>query len=571
MLRAVTIFLIILFAILAGYFPANPRARVIGSQQPQDLNKSSSSTQPLRGPLLEAIYQASRAENSKDSLRYLDQSRDLLAQGADVKTKDADGRTPLHWAVIGGIYAREEKHIQTYLELVELLISKGAEVNAQDQYGNTPLDFQEVSPNDEILYLLLDQGASNGPGKDETRRLNNFINNLSTAFASGDFATVRREIASDLPAGTELQIRLTSNVGSQISRSGDQVEAVVIAPVMVGQRVVIGPGTRVRGTVLLAMKAYNDSERPQLILDFPYLLTRSNSRSWLATRVAGVDNAKETVQGGRIIGLPHPNSTKFSWGVRLFGLAAPLLSSAVEAGVLVHDKEYKREIVYPPGVEMMLSVLAPTKLTEVGGQDWASLSTSPALIELARAQPLQTTTPKSVPSDLTNLMIIGTQEKIDAAFKAAGWDEPEKLGLRSGMKTFIAIAENKGYTSAPVSLLLLDGRGPDLAFQKQNNTFAKRHHIRLWKSPQRYQEQDVWVAAATHDIGIAMHGKGTHWIHLIDSKIDRERSKVVNDLLFTGLCQGYVLIDRPAAPRESMNATGDKLETDGRIAVLVLK
>ncbi|MCI0664530.1 MAG: LssY C-terminal domain-containing protein, partial [Acidobacteria bacterium] len=383
--------------------------------------------------------------------------------------------------------------------------------------------------------------------------------------------TVRRELSADLPAGSQLQIRLTSNVGSHISRSGDPVEAVIIAPVRVGERVVIAPGTKVQGTVLLALKAYDDSERAQLILDFPYLLYPSSDRTWLATRVTEVENAKETVQGGRIVGLPHPNSTKFSWGVKLLGVAAPLLSSAVEAGMLARDKEYKREIVYSPGVEMMLTVLAPTKLTEIGGHDWPSLSPSPELIELARAQPLQTMTPKKTPSDLTNLMIIGPREKIEAAFQAAGWEEPEKLGLRSGMKTFVALAENKGYSNAPVSLLLLYDRGPDLAFQKQNNTFAKRHHIRLWKSPQQYQEQEVWVAAATHDIGIAVHRGGTNWIHLIDSKIDRERTKVANDLLFTGQGKGYLLIDRPDAPRESMNATGDKLETDGKMAVVILK
>ncbi|MCI0665307.1 MAG: ankyrin repeat domain-containing protein, partial [Acidobacteria bacterium] len=181
MLRAVTIFVALFVAILT--------TSVTGYQKPQDLTKSSASADPGRGPLLEALYQASRDEHSKDSMQLLAQARDLITQGADVKTKDVEGRTPLHWAVIGSIYARDEKLIQAYLELVELLISRGAEVNAQDKYGNTPLDFQEVSSNDEILYLLLDQGASNGPGKDETRRLNNFINSLSAAIASGDLGT----------------------------------------------------------------------------------------------------------------------------------------------------------------------------------------------------------------------------------------------------------------------------------------------------------------------------------------------------------------------------------------------
>src|SRR5262245_27993255 len=97
------IFIMFLGATLTGYFLANPATSVTGSQQPHDLTKSG--TQSDRGPLIETIYQASRAENSKDSMLLLEQARDLIDQGADVKSKDTELRTPLHWAVIGAIYA----------------------------------------------------------------------------------------------------------------------------------------------------------------------------------------------------------------------------------------------------------------------------------------------------------------------------------------------------------------------------------------------------------------------------------------------------------------------------------
>jgi electron transfer flavoprotein alpha subunit len=42
------------------------------------------------------------------------------------------------------------------------------------------------------------------------------------------------------------------------------------------------------------------------------------------------------------------------------------------------------------------------------------------------------------------------------------------------------------------------------------------------------------------------------------------------DLVFTGRVKALSLVERPNAPRQSENATGDKLETDGRLAVLVL-
>jgi hypothetical protein len=46
---------------------------------------------------------------------------------------------------------------------------------------------------------------------------------------------------------------------------------------------------------------------------------------------------------------------------------------------------------------------------------------------------------------------------------------------------------------------------------------------------------------------------------------------VVNDLIFGGRVRGLALIDRPAVPKETRNATGDAVKTDGRMAVLLLQ
>lgn len=60
------------------------------------------------------------------------------------------------------------------------------------------------------------------------------------------------------------------------------------------------------------------------------------------------------------------------------------------------------------------------------------------------------------------------------------------------------------------------------------------------------------------------------FIHKIDPQIDRERAKVASGLLFSGRAGGLALVQRPNAPAGSQNATGDKLETDGRMVVLLL-
>jgi ankyrin repeat protein len=521
--------------------------------------------------LVEAVYQASRQDDEKASMQHLERATSLLSQGADVRARGGQGRTALHWAVLGAAAARHEKHVQAYMDLAELLLARGADANAEDDFGNTPLDYEVVSSNNRLLNLLLEHDARSGSGQDEARILARVLAEVSSVARAGDLRQIRETLSFDLPVGAELPIRLTDRVGSRSSRSGDTISAVVIAPVTVNDRVVIAPGTRIEGTVLLAQGASDDYHRAQLILDFANLVHPGGDRTRLVTQVAEVDNARETVQAGRIIGIAHPNTTKLTWGMRALGMADPALSYALQAAFFARDKEYKREIDYGPGVEMLLTVTAPAKVREpAAAAGWPMIPISEPLISLVRAQPLRTETPDGTPSDLTNIMLIGSQPKIEAAFRAAGWAEAEKLELSSGLKSFAAVAEQKGYKSAPVSLLLLGGQKPGLVFQKQNNTLAKRHHLRIWKQPARYQGQEVWVAAATHDISIVRRGD-VHWTHGIDSHIDRERAKVASDLLFTGLVKGYALIERPAAPSESENATGDKLITDKKVLVLALK
>ena len=130
------------------------------------------------------------------------------------------------------------------------------------------------------------------------------------------------------------------------------------------------------------------------------------------------------------------------------------------------------------------------------------------------------------------------------------------------------MAEDRGYKEAPVSILFLDDRPPDLAFEKTNNTFSARHHLRIWRRPGVFGGKPVWVSSSTHDTGIDFSEENRTFIHKIDPHIDRERAKVVNDLLFTGTVKGLALVDRPSVPAKGYNATGDQILTDGRMAVL---
>jgi hypothetical protein len=195
----------------------------------------------------------------------------------------------------------------------------------------------------------------------------------------------------------------------------------------------------------------------------------------------------------------------------------------------------------------------------------------PELQKLVHAAPMRTMSKDKKPSDLTNLMFIGTQQQIISAFDEAGWIEADNLGLGSALKVAQATVRQTGYSNAPVSLLRLNDKPPDLVFQKSLDTFAKRHHIRIWKMTRQYQGREVWVGAATHDIATMNARAGTKWTHRIDPHIDRERDWVQTDLLFAGTAVAYLDVDRPAAPKKAANATGDDIVTDGKMTVVAIK
>ena len=108
------------------------------------------------------------------------------------------------------------------------------------------------------------------------------------------------------------------------------------------------------------------------------------------------------------------------------------------------------------------------------------------------------------------------------------------LNLKTEAETFFAVADHHSYKEGPVSSLLIAGQKPALVFEKETNTFAKRHHIRIWRQPGTFEGMPVWIGAGTHDIGIDFSRKERTFSHSVDGDIDQERAKIENDLIFAG-------------------------------------
>lgn len=380
-----------------------------------------------------------------------------------------------------------------------------------------------------------------------------------------------------VPAGTELQVRLTTEVSSD-KPSGAPVSGVVLAPVFVNGVPLVGAGTRVSGITAdaSAFRAASDQLAEQaatLRLQFTRIEEPSGRTKPLFCVVEAVDNARESVDSsGLITGIAQSKTFEAQIDKGLdklasqYGQFAQILEGVKGAFV----KQVNASIDYKPGVELTLKLTRPLEWSSAMANGMpGAIVPAAALVSLVNAEPFRTMAqnpPK--PSDLTNVMLIGSAEQIEGAFREAGWFAADALSRSSKMETARALIEDRGYSEAPMSILFLDGRAPDIALQKQNDTFAKRHHIRIWQEPQMFNGKPVWVAAATHDTSITFSPVSRNFTHGIDPDIDLERAKVVNDLMFTGRVRGVALVERTGLPAHASNATGDRLETDGRMAVV---
>jgi hypothetical protein len=378
--------------------------------------------------------------------------------------------------------------------------------------------------------------------------------------------------AVEIPAGTEISVRLKSKLSSKESKPKDAVEAVVIAPLVLNGAIAIEAGAVLHGVVKAVQPYKSPQERAQTDLEFNELRDASGAKAAINASVKEVENARESVtESGAITGIDPSQtiSARLDQGLgKLSGLGS--LGKLLESAKATMIKPPDPEIAYEPGVELIVAFKKSAAWTgKTPGATAGSFAKPEALETFVNAQPFRTVAASPPqPSDLTNLMFIATPEALAAAFKEAGWIEAAALSGSSKFETFRSIAESRGYKEAPMSVLLLDGKKADFDFEKQLNTFAMRHHLRIWKRPDTWESKPIWVCAATHDIGIEVSQEKFTFIHKIDSRIDRERAKVVSDLLFTGKVKSIALIGRPAVPLDAKNATGDNLETDGAMAVL---
>lgn len=395
-------------------------------------------------------------------------------------------------------------------------------------------------------------------------------------------------------ADLTLQVRLQNHLTSYGSRAGTPFRCVVVAPFEVQGQILIPAGSIVYGEVKRAVSVRLGLVHERAVMELRFLEYQlpDGQRLPLFAKLTAIDNAREQVtRNGEIKGIlaaqkpdevvngvwTRPALNMFyrpiegltGMGQELLerfpmGPAAPALILGLRCLVLPFAEP---EIHLIPGTDLQLRVdqvrsqfirkAAPEVLHAPPDlSNW--IATKPLSVEKTNGQPA---------ADLINVAFIGSRQELLDAFSAAGWFRAEPSGFRAFRRVYEAFDEKKGYERAPVSRLLYQGRDPELVFEKSFDTISKRHHIRIW-SAGAFEDEQVWVGAATHDIGIGFDGKSLRFIHAIDTKLDWERSKVITDLTFAG-CAATPVYSDPRPGADDQKAVS--IVTDGRIAILSLR
>lgn len=174
--------------------------------------------------------------------------------------------------------------------------------------------------------------------------------------------------------------------------------------------------------------------------------------------------------------------------------------------------------------------------------------------------------------DMVNFVFVGSQEKVQAALTAADWHVADVDSKEAGLKAILNTYEKKDYLEMPMSHLYLFDRMQDFGYEQAQafSVVATRHHFRMWKAPFTWNDQTVWVGAATHDTGFEKDIRTGKLTHKIDPNVDDERDSLAQGLEKTGKTKSMTYYLPPNPVQDAKNASGGSYHSDGRMLVVFL-
>ncbi|MBS1802309.1 MAG: LssY C-terminal domain-containing protein [Acidobacteria bacterium] len=186
--------------------------------------------------------------------------------------------------------------------------------------------------------------------------------------------------------------------------------------------------------------------------------------------------------------------------------------------------------------------------------------------------PRRVSDPNDAPGDRVNFILIGSQDRVQSALKAAGWVAVDRTDKDAIIRGIFASLSKEAYVTMPMSELRLFGRAQDFGYAQADplRVVASRHHFRIWKVSQQLDGQTVWAGAGTHDIGFDRDQRNNGITHKIDPNTDGERDYIRDSLTQTGMVVKSDYITPTDPVTSAKTATGSGFTSDGRTVLIYL-
>ena len=383
-----------------------------------------------------------------------------------------------------------------------------------------------------------------------------------------------------ITAGTGLEARMLDSLSSTAVPRRTLVRAAVRVPLRVEQQIVIPAHSVLEGDLSAASTQRDDRHtaklnRHAITVHFTRLIRPTGDTIAIDAVIAAVDNAKERVDStGVIVGLAsaHPRHAA-AWSDALLGVADSATAATVLAGLDERTITRHRTIGLPPGTDVTLRVRGTVSVAPLRTQPPDKGHLDPALFtDIVAMLPLRAVADKGrAPGDVINVLMLGTRADVMHAFASAGWTMSEQTNLKDDLITLGDLVRGRGYAHQPVSVQLLNGHEPDLVYQRLSDSFARRHHARIWSRGTTIAGVPVWAATASHDVGLTYISATHRFSHLVSPRLDRERERVLDDVLYGGAVVRYGFRPRQLPGVIEQTGSTTPIQTDGALLLLDLR
>ena len=395
--------------------------------------------------------------------------------------------------------------------------------------------------------------------------------------ALSSFARPVRANCDQIPAGKSFWVRLLDPVASYSSKPGTPVRATLIQSPDCDGAPVFPAGLEVHGQVTAARRVGLGfkHETAWLEIIFDRLMTADGTVLPIATQVAEVDNARESVRNGKIRGIL---ATYTPQGRITDGLGHLPSYNPYSAPSLLIYRLFtvlpEPEIYLPPGTDLRLQLNVPLY---VGDQpelprvsfDMDELERGDVEMLLQKSTS-RTYTGKGKEADVVNVLLVGSRDQMDSAFRASGWMNSDRLSSRSVFREFRAFLNLSNYPTAPITTQYLQGQRQDVTWQKSFNSYSKRDHLRLWEQSGTVLGQQAWLGTYSRETSAAFSLSQHKFVHHLDRNLDEGVNMLVRDLTLAGCVKSVQLLPRPELNETFVNATRDQMHTDGDLTVVQL-